>query len=148
MKGMLVREQQNFHMDLPTFICVGAANTQGVRSELEAITEVLEQAGYGSLRVDSSAAITLVNKALTVSRWQELASHEHCDLLIRVWEVRTRVQVLLEKVSAHQENDKSVPLLQLYWQWGNAYADNKAKDMAPNWQPSFTQTLDEFRRIM
>eukprot|EP00438_Fugacium_kawagutii_P011852 Skav236794 [mRNA] locus=scaffold1361:450447:451916:- [translate_table: standard] len=140
--------QGRFHDNLPTFACVGAARTQGeqdiLRAELLAGACVLLQGRYGDLFMDSTSALRLLRLALQVPRWQLLATHEHCDVLIDVWEQRHSISVKLHHVRAHEEHNLQLPPVERYRSWGNAYADSRAKQTAESFLPGFAQTLEDF----
>eukprot|EP00438_Fugacium_kawagutii_P003266 Skav236367 [mRNA] locus=scaffold1770:187178:189243:+ [translate_table: standard] len=143
----MVQQHGSFSLEVPTFACVGAARTQGeqdiLRSELEAATAIVLQCGYGTVYLDSQVARTLLLRALTVPRWQMLADHAHCDLLIEVWQIRNDVDMQFIHVKSHQEHDDTLPPLQRYHHWGNAYADAKAAEACASLQASLVTMFSD-----
>eukprot|EP00438_Fugacium_kawagutii_P012418 Skav215472 [mRNA] locus=scaffold1089:844798:845949:- [translate_table: standard] len=143
----IVQQYGLFSLEVPTFACVGAARTQGeqdiLRSELEAATAIVTQCGYGQVYMDSQVARTLLQRALAVPRWQMLAGHEQCDLLIEVWQVRDSVAMQFVHVKSHQEHDDTLPPLQRYHHWGNAYADAKAVEACTSLQASLVTMFED-----
>eukprot|EP00438_Fugacium_kawagutii_P018495 Skav225893 [mRNA] locus=scaffold1460:219384:220481:+ [translate_table: standard] len=93
--------------------------------------------------MDSQVARTLLQRALTVPRWQMLADHEHCDLLIEGWQVRASVGMQFIHVKSHQEHNTALPPLQRYHHWGNAYADAKAVEAGTSLQASLVTMFED-----
>eukprot|EP00438_Fugacium_kawagutii_P013121 Skav209592 [mRNA] locus=scaffold1607:201028:202389:- [translate_table: standard] len=147
---MYVTTQQTFATDLKAFACVAAGRTCGeqdiLRSELQAGLCILQQAPYGCLHMDSAVALLLLNKALQAADWRHLMQHEHCDLLYEAWACRDSQQVTFHKVAAHQEHRQDLPWRDRYHSWGNAYADDRAKQTALEMVPDLVHTLEEYHQ--
>eukprot|EP00438_Fugacium_kawagutii_P035288 Skav201139 [mRNA] locus=scaffold4217:177303:178988:- [translate_table: standard] len=133
--------------DMPCFACVAAARNQGeqdiLRSELQAVACVITRAAYGELFVDNQATIDMVTTTLRAATWQELTSFEHCDILVQIWHAREGVDVTFHKIKSHVTNVDQMPSLSRYYQWGNDYADLKAKEACNTFEEPFVNELQE-----
>lgn len=135
-----------------TLACVGAARIQGeqviLRGEFQAATCVMKQAGYGTLFIDSQAAIFLLEQALHATDWKLLAKYEHCDILIDLWHWRDKVSVELRKIKAHVDIEDITSPMDRYFQMGNWYADSRAKQANHELQSDFVSSLKEMHADM
>eukprot|EP00435_Cladocopium_sp_Y103_P019437 s1570_g4.t1 len=136
-------------LTIPTFQVVCTARCQGeqdiLRAELSAIVTVAEEIGRGVLHVDSQAAMSGAQLALTALSPCDFASCDHTDLLMRLWRIRHQVGLSFVKVKSHQNPDSLDDPLLRYMAMGNNHVDCAANFACHNLCRDLVSMLDEVR---
>eukprot|EP00438_Fugacium_kawagutii_P032099 Skav205702 [mRNA] locus=scaffold4631:33908:35092:- [translate_table: standard] len=78
------------------------------------------------LWVDSQCTVDLVDKCRHAAVAEQLAHHNHWDLVRRLWTAVTHSSHRVHKLKAHSEMDPSLSLLELYRALGNKLANDVA----------------------
>eukprot|EP00435_Cladocopium_sp_Y103_P045992 s475_g13.t1 len=131
----------------PTFQTACVSRCQGeqdiLRAEISAIVSVAETIGKGTIHVDSQIAISNSLRAIAAVSPRDFATCEHADLLFRLWQIRDRLQIRLEKVKSHQVSDIIEDALLRYWAMGNNHVDVVAQHACKHLQPDFVSHLQD-----
>ena len=125
-------------------VCRTPGEQDILRVEMFAAAMVLLQAKFGTVHVDNTTAVVLLNLALNTDDLAALVHRDHFDILLQVWQHRDAIHCNVVKLEAHKYKQDNLPALTRYWRWGNFLADEIAVSAREKILP---QLVSEIRQL-
>ena len=142
------RKCANINLIPPTLIRAAVGRTCGeqdiLRAEISAIYHVMIGPAYGGIYTDSSAAIFLIQTALSATCPSQFSHLEHLDLLVPIWEARNGHSCTLHKIKAHLDAASFRNPIDAYKCLGNKLANDTAQQINTSFCPSLVSELESF----